>query len=446
MFRARVAPEYQTVARARVALEMILQIRLFVKLKLTKRARSGPLPEIGFFSCVLHSRVINPALAMRETAPGFFAFAREAISRPRIQHQAPHQCQKCQCPSSRRCSRPRRPTRSRHAASKLSAERAARDGLLHRRHVARHAGAGRRSRAVSTDVADTIEGLMPALMEIFCGPDDVVRFEPVGPEDVAAAEQETDYVNHVFMQVNPGFLILYSFIKDALLSKVGVVKVWWEEREEEKRETYLRPARRRLRAARRRSRGRGRRAQRAARSRVPVGRDGSGDAFADVFAAPAGEPAAPPVPAPTRHVGYGCALAPATATPAPTAPAPSIAAPEDDYAPGPMLHDVTVVTRKTLGQAHVQGVPPEEFGISRNARTLRDCDYCFHEVIKRAEDLIAEGYDRDEIERCRAIRCSPTRRRWRATRSTSIWRPAATRPQRGQPADQDHRALRAHGL
>src|ERR1043166_1941958 len=96
-----------------------------------------------------------------------------------------------------------------------------------------------RSRAVSTDVADTIEGLSPSLMEIFCGGDEVVRFEPVGPEDVAAAEQETDYVNHVFMQANPGFIALYSFIKDALLSKGGVVKVWWEEREETERETYL---------------------------------------------------------------------------------------------------------------------------------------------------------------------------------------------------------------
>ena len=95
-----------------------------------------------------------------------------------------------------------------------------------------------RSRAVSTDVADTIEGLMPSLMDIFASSDDVVRFEPVGPEDEAAAQQETDYVNHVFMQQNPGFMILYSFIKDALLSKVGIVKVWWEEREEESRETY----------------------------------------------------------------------------------------------------------------------------------------------------------------------------------------------------------------
>jgi hypothetical protein len=95
-----------------------------------------------------------------------------------------------------------------------------------------------RSRAVSTDVADTIEGLMPSLMDIFAGSDEVVRFEPVGPEDEGAAAQETDYVNHVFMQQNSGFTVLYSFIKDALLSKVGIAKVWWEEREEESRETY----------------------------------------------------------------------------------------------------------------------------------------------------------------------------------------------------------------
>jgi len=95
-----------------------------------------------------------------------------------------------------------------------------------------------RSKAVSTDVADTIEGLMPSLMDIFAGSDEVVRFEPVGPEDEEAAQQETDYVNHVFMQQNPGFMTLYSFVKDALLSKVGIVKVWWEESEQEERETY----------------------------------------------------------------------------------------------------------------------------------------------------------------------------------------------------------------
>lgn len=95
-----------------------------------------------------------------------------------------------------------------------------------------------RSQAVSTDVSDVIEGMLPQLMDIIAGSDEVVRFEPVGPEDEDAAEQETDYVNHVLMQENDGWSVVYAFAKDGLLSKTGLVKVWWEEREEEERETY----------------------------------------------------------------------------------------------------------------------------------------------------------------------------------------------------------------
>jgi hypothetical protein len=125
------------------------------------------------------------------------------------------------------------------AASKLSDERASALNYYMGNMSKDMPAPDGRSKAVSSDVADTIEGLMPPLMDIFASGDEVVQFAPVGPEDVAAAEQETDYVNHVFMQQNPGFLVLYSFIKDALLSKVGVVKVWWECREEVERETYL---------------------------------------------------------------------------------------------------------------------------------------------------------------------------------------------------------------
>lgn len=95
-----------------------------------------------------------------------------------------------------------------------------------------------RSKAVSSDVADVVEGLMPGMMEVFFSGDEVVEFVPVGEEDEAAAQQETDYVNHVFMQKNPGFMVMYSFIKDALLSKNGIVKVHWEEKEEAYEETF----------------------------------------------------------------------------------------------------------------------------------------------------------------------------------------------------------------
>ncbi len=95
-----------------------------------------------------------------------------------------------------------------------------------------------KSKAVSSDVFDTIQGIMPSLIDMFAGGDEVVQFQPTGPEDVAAAEQETDFVNHVFMEQNPGFMILHEMFMDGLLSKRGIVKVYWDKRVEEEDETY----------------------------------------------------------------------------------------------------------------------------------------------------------------------------------------------------------------
>ena len=92
-----------------------------------------------------------------------------------------------------------------------------------------------RSSACSTDVSDAIEMALPDLIEIFTG-EDIATFRPVGPEDVDAAQQETDYVKHVFFEENPGFLNLYSAIKDALSIKTGVFKVFGEEYEEPEEE------------------------------------------------------------------------------------------------------------------------------------------------------------------------------------------------------------------
>jgi len=80
----------------------------------------------------------------------------------------------------------------------------------------------------------------------------------------------------------------------------------------------------------------------------------------------------------------------------------------------PKLHDVTIVIRKTYQCARVEGVPPEEFGIERNARSLRDCGYCFHEVIRREADLIESGYDPVQVRRlpsARLLRTGETRSR-----------------------------------
>ena len=89
-----------------------------------------------------------------------------------------------------------------------------------------------RSQVVSYDVQDTIESALPQLLKVFVAGDKVVQFDPKGPEDQDAAEQETDYINHVVMEQNEGFKIFYVWFKDALLSKNGYVKVYAEEEEE----------------------------------------------------------------------------------------------------------------------------------------------------------------------------------------------------------------------
>ena len=95
-----------------------------------------------------------------------------------------------------------------------------------------------RSQYVDSTVQDTIEWIKPSLMRVFASGDQMVKFTPHGPEDVKMAEQATDYVNYVFTKDNPGWEILYSWFTDALLSKNGIVKVWWNEYSEDQREEY----------------------------------------------------------------------------------------------------------------------------------------------------------------------------------------------------------------
>lgn len=95
-----------------------------------------------------------------------------------------------------------------------------------------------RSSVILTTVRDTVEWMMPQLMRMFARPDAVVEFEPVGPEDEEAAKQETQAINHIFWRQNEGFLILYTWFKDALLQKNGIVKFWPDESEKRSREEY----------------------------------------------------------------------------------------------------------------------------------------------------------------------------------------------------------------
>jgi hypothetical protein len=94
------------------------------------------------------------------------------------------------------------------------------------------------SQVVASDVFDSVEGMLPDLIEVFASTDEAVKFDPVGPEDEQGAQQATDACNYVFYKQNNGFLILYAAAKDALMMKMGGVKWFWEEKRTPSFATY----------------------------------------------------------------------------------------------------------------------------------------------------------------------------------------------------------------
>lgn len=94
-----------------------------------------------------------------------------------------------------------------------------------------------RAQVVSKDIMDTVEWIMPSLMEVFCTSNSV-QFDPVGPEDEALATQETAFVTHNLWKKNPGFMVIYEWLKSGLLQKNGYVKTWWQEEEKPCFEEY----------------------------------------------------------------------------------------------------------------------------------------------------------------------------------------------------------------
>ena len=95
-----------------------------------------------------------------------------------------------------------------------------------------------RTSIVDTTIRDTVEAIKPEIMDIFFGGDEVVVFDPVGPEDIDGAKQETDVCNHVFLQQNDGFMLAYNWFTDALFQKVGYVKRFWDDRKRVEVEEY----------------------------------------------------------------------------------------------------------------------------------------------------------------------------------------------------------------
>tara|TARA_R100001460_G_scaffold22884_2_gene46470 strand:+ start:9806 stop:11839 length:2034 start_codon:yes stop_codon:yes gene_type:complete len=201
-----------------------------------------------------------------------------------------------------------------------------------------------RSEIVTTDVRDTIEYIMPSLMRIFTTHDNIAEFEPQGPEDVQMAEEATNYVNYVFNRQNNGFKVLYDVFKDALISKTGIIKHYWEEKEETKKETYT---------------------------------NLTETEYQSILANDELE-----VIEHTETVTQEAVLDDTGA----------------EISPKMVSHDVKVQYTKKEGQVKITSVPPEEFLVSRRATSLEDASFVCHRVKKSLSDLILEGYDPKIIE------------------------------------------------
>lgn len=95
-----------------------------------------------------------------------------------------------------------------------------------------------RSQVKTSELSDVIESVLPSLMKVFAGGEQVVKFSPRNAEDVQQAEQESDYINWLVLEKNQGFNVLYTWFKDALIQKNGYVIATWEENESSTEETY----------------------------------------------------------------------------------------------------------------------------------------------------------------------------------------------------------------
>lgn len=193
-----------------------------------------------------------------------------------------------------------------------------------------------RSQVVTQDVLEVVENILPSLLRIFTAGEQIVKFDPQGPEDQEVAEQCTDYINHIFMKDNPGFMILYTMFKDALLQKNGFVKHYYKEIEKTKTEEY-----------------------------------------ADL-----------------TDVEYNSLLIDDTVSVDEHEIKEIQGEFEIEY-----LHDVKITRTTKEGRICVENVPPEEMFVSKNAKSFYDAQFVGQRVIKTRAEVIAMGFDKKLVDK-----------------------------------------------
>lgn len=208
------------------------------------------------------------------------------------------------------------------------------------------------SKVVAMEVRDTVSAMLPSLMRVFFNSENVVEFTPRGPEDVKMAQQATDYANYIFQNDNNGFLTSYAIFKDALVRKCGIAKFWWEDEEKVRIEEY----------------------------------SGLDDQTLEMLMQEPGAEVKIVVsyPDPSIDEAQLTTVDPLTGAPM--------------VMPAPMVHDVQIKRITKDGRIKIMAVPPEELLLDRRARSFDDATIIAHRQMATVADLMAMGYDQDEIE------------------------------------------------
>ena len=202
------------------------------------------------------------------------------------------------------------------------------------------------SEFISTDVRESILFMLPSIMRTFFGTKKVVEFVPKGPEDIQLAEQQTDYINYIIQQKNNGFQVLYDAFKDALVRKTGFVKVFWDDTVKATTHEYTGLDPQSYQAL-------------IIDKDVEIVEESSVTESITTLDPVSGEEI-------TQEI--------------------------------PTSYDLTIRRLKQKNQVCIEAIPPEEVLISRHARDLESASYVAHRMIKSVSDLVAMGYDQEEVE------------------------------------------------
>ena len=201
-----------------------------------------------------------------------------------------------------------------------------------------------RSGIVATKVRDTVRNIKPSLMRVFLSNQNFVQFVPRNPQEVQQAETATQYVHSEFTEKN-GYRLINDAFHDALLKKAGVLKVYWDEYTESETYTLTNLS--------------------EAEMMVVVNDP-------DVEVLEQGMEAA------MSMDEFGMQVE----TP---------------------VYSLRVAHYKKGGKLCVESVPPEEFFVSRSARSIDDA-YCVgHRTEMRVSDLVAMGYDFETVSKLSGI-------------------------------------------